>query len=126
MPGSRWGLAMSRCVMLLLAVLTTASSAQAVDTLDVKATVNTTVAGEWTAFALEESLLGGFPTPDGSVWFGTRSGAVRYDNARWLLYTSQDGLLDAPVYQMMQTDDGSLWFPAGLRWRAMPMVSTFP
>ena len=38
---------------------------------------------------------------------------MRYDGANWLRYTPDDGLLDAPILSMAQTDDGSLWFLAG-------------
>jgi len=68
---------------------------------------------KWKPFVLADTLSGGFPTPDGSVWFSTRSGAVRYDGKRWLRYTSKDGLIDAPIFGRAQTDDGSLYFFAG-------------
>ncbi len=68
-------------------------------------------------FSFEESFLGGQTTPDGSMWFGARSGAVRYNGIQWLRYTAADGLLDAPVYAMRKTDNGSLWFFGGERWK---------
>ncbi len=67
---------------------------------------------KWKVFALEDALFGGASTSDGSVWFGTWGGAVRYDGAHWLRYTPADGLLDAGITHMQKTDDGSLWFTA--------------
>jgi signal transduction histidine kinase/ligand-binding sensor domain-containing protein len=71
------------------------------------------VTAKWKAFVLADTLSGGFPASDGSVWFSTRSGAVRYDGKRWLRYTSKDGLIDAPIFWMERTDDGALYFFAG-------------
>ena len=79
---------------------------------------------KWKIFALEEELLGGFPTPDGSVWFGTQNGVVRYDGKgrqpgelaggeTWLRYAAEDGPLKAPVFSIKQTGDEALWFFAG-------------
>ncbi len=65
---------------------------------------------KWQVFDLEDPLFGGAETADGCIWFGTRRGAVCYDGAHWLRYTATDGLLDAPIYRMQKTDDGSLWF----------------
>lgn len=71
------------------------------------------VSTKWRTFPCADSLLGGYADADGSVWFGTRGGAVRYDGARWVQFTSEDGLLDAPVYRMAQTEDGCVWFFGG-------------
>ena len=79
---------------------------------------------KWKTFVLANPLSGGYSTPDGAVWFHTRSEAVRYDRegrrpgesseeGTWLRYAPKDGLIDAPVYRMGQTDDGSLWFFSG-------------
>ena len=65
------------------------------------------------AVAAPDSLLGGFPMPNGSVWFRTRRGPVQYDGVHWLRYTPADGLLDARYYRSQQTEYGSLWFFAG-------------
>ncbi|MCS6844630.1 MAG: AAA family ATPase [Caldilineales bacterium] len=65
----------------------------------------------WTSFT--EELPGGnvrsiVVEPDGSVWFGTRSGLSHFDGA-WSSYTAQDGLPPGPVYALAQTADGALW-----------------
>ena len=38
---------------------------------------------------------------------------MRYDGTHWLRYTEAHGLLNAPIYGMNRTDDGSLWFFTG-------------
>ena len=68
---------------------------------------------KWAPYIHGDRFLGGCVTADGSVWFGTRQGAVRYDGTTWLRYTPEDGLLDAPIYGMAQTDNGCVWFLGG-------------
>ena len=67
---------------------------------------------KWRTFAVSANVFGGFPARDGSVWFSTPEGALQFDGRNWLQYTEADGLLDAPIHWMEQTDDGSLWFVA--------------
>lgn len=48
---------------------------------------------------------------DGSVWFGTDSGASRLDvNGEWTTYTSSDGLAGSKVSLVAAGKDGSIWF----------------
>ena len=107
---------MSRYVIFILATLVSASSTPAVDTLDVKTTVTTTVAGQWTTFAIESSLDAIYAdrspciAQDGSVWWGIEDGAVRYDGTIWTKYTASDGLMDGVVMSIVQGEDGTLWF----------------
>ncbi len=65
-----------------------------------------------TRFHLSRSLKGGHGTPDGSTWFVTDNGPVRYDGRNWVLYGPMEGLLDPPYVAMTATDDGSVWFLA--------------
>ena len=81
-----------------MALMSLGSAAVAVHTLHVKTTAATTVAGEWTTFATGSDLPSVYAdrspciAQDGSVWWGTEDGAVRYDGTVWTKYTSEDGL----------------------------------
>src|SRR5262249_50254311 len=64
-------------------------------------------------------------TPDGSIWFGTRTGGVsKYDPQHFAQFDVADGLLapNSPAANMgtggaaLLVPDGALWFASGL-WR---------
>ncbi len=63
-----------------------------------------------TRFDVGRALGGGHRAPDGSTWFVTDDGPVRYDGKNWVLYGPTEGLLDPPYGAMTATDDGSVWF----------------
>ena len=93
--------------------------AVAVDTLDVRATVKTTVAGEWTTFSGQEVPSGiPYQTRDGILWWGAKDGAIRYDGNVWAKCTSRDGLMDGAVRTIVQAEDGTLWFAGSHQGKA--------
>ena len=47
---------------------------------------------------------------DGTIWFGTDSGAERYDDYNLESYPIDDGLTDQRVRAIVQTDNGEMWF----------------
>ncbi|NOY58731.1 MAG: hypothetical protein GXO75_07335, partial [Calditrichaeota bacterium] len=46
---------------------------------------------------------------DGSIWFGTNAGVIRYDGLNWTMYTEQDGLSDDVVLSVCQASDGKIY-----------------
>ncbi|MEK7278070.1 MAG: two-component regulator propeller domain-containing protein, partial [Chloroflexota bacterium] len=48
--------------------------------------------------------------PDGSVWFGTASGAARFNGSEWLAFRLSDGLINANVNDIFVDDSGAAWF----------------
>jgi ligand-binding sensor domain-containing protein len=68
----------------------------------------------WQTFTVNDGLGPGsvfaiFPAQDGALWFGTETGASRYDG-RWRSISERDGLPPGRVRAIAQTRDGSLWF----------------
>ncbi len=45
----------------------------------------------------------------GYIWMGTPEGLVRYDGARFKLYTTDDGLPDNEVFSIMEDNQERLW-----------------
>jgi len=50
------------------------------------------------------------PASDGSLWFGTSSGAARFDGTNWQPITLADGLISSVVYAVYQDHTGAVWF----------------
>lgn len=82
--------------------------------------------GRSTTYSHPSRLHGGFPGPDGDVWFHTTEQAVRHTGDRWIAHGQDDGFLTGPVFGMQQTVAGSLWFfgdhygqPAVAKWDGM-------
>ncbi len=48
--------------------------------------------------------------PDGSVWFGTASGAARFNGSKWLAFRLSDGLINANVNDVFVDGSGAAWF----------------
>jgi ligand-binding sensor domain-containing protein len=46
----------------------------------------------------------------GNIWFGTPSGASRFDGLNWTSYTSSNGMAGNTVYAIAFDTDGSVWF----------------
>ena len=68
----------------------------------------------WQTFSVNDGLSSGsvfaiFPSQDGALWFGTETGASRYDG-RWRSIGERDGLPPGRVRTIAQAKDGSLWF----------------
>lgn len=68
----------------------------------------------WESFVVGDGLLSGYvltitPAQDGALWFGTDSGASRYDG-QWTSLTKNDGLPEGRIRAIVQTADGALWF----------------
>jgi streptogramin lyase len=48
--------------------------------------------------------------PDNDVWFATSNGVLRFDGAKWRVYTKQDGLLDNSLLDVAALLDKTMWF----------------
>lgn len=48
--------------------------------------------------------------PDGSIWFGTRRGAIHYDGERWAYRQGPRWLPDDDVRDIFVDDDNTVWF----------------
>src|SRR5579883_2461467 len=46
---------------------------------------------------------------DGTLWFGTNVGLVRFKDGQEKLYTTKDGLVDNWILDLFESRDGSLW-----------------
>jgi serine phosphatase RsbU (regulator of sigma subunit)/ligand-binding sensor domain-containing protein len=46
---------------------------------------------------------------DGNMWFGVNDGVRFYNGLTWTTYTSDHGLVDAPVVRLCSTRDGSVY-----------------
>ncbi len=46
---------------------------------------------------------------DGSLWFGTTMGLIRYHQGNWSRYTSEDGLTADTIFDLQVSSDGVLW-----------------
>jgi ligand-binding sensor domain-containing protein len=47
--------------------------------------------------------------PDGSLWFGTNRGVVRYDGRSWSAFTDQNGLKGGEVKALLVDREGRIW-----------------
>ncbi len=70
----------------------------------------------WQTFYANDGLVSGnvaavLQARDGALWFGTDSGASRYDGV-WRSFSEQDGLPAGRIRALAQTNDGVLWFGA--------------
>lgn len=72
---------------------------------------------------------------DGSVWFGTDAGAVRYDGIAWRKFTAQNGLMGTAVNVLLAHSDGSIYagtdqgisrYDAGTWTQVFPVQETIP
>ncbi len=46
---------------------------------------------------------------DGTMWFGTNIGLIRYKDGQEKLYTTKDGLVDNWILDLFESRDGTLW-----------------
>ena len=50
----------------------------------------------------------------GFMWFATEAGLARFDGINFKIYTTEDGLGNNTILQLLEDDDGSIWiFPFG-------------
>ena len=56
-----------------------------------------------------DSLLIGPEGPGGSMWFHTRTSAVRFEDNQWIEYGAEDGFLDGQVRATARATDGAIW-----------------
>ena len=56
-----------------------------------------------------DSLLIGPEGPGGSMWFHTRTSAVRFEDNQWIEYGPEDGFLDGQVRATARATDGATW-----------------
>lgn len=74
--------------------------------------------GQWTRFDPNAPgvklpsayVLAVAAAPDGSVWFGTDSGAARFDGANWSAYRVKDGLIQNRVLDVYVDTANAVWF----------------
>jgi ligand-binding sensor domain-containing protein len=74
--------------------------------------------GAWTRFDPNDpgvKLPSGYifavaAAPDGSVWFGTDSGAARFDGSAWQNLQVKDGLIHPRVLDVYVDGVGAVWF----------------
>lgn len=74
----------------------------------------------WRIYRLGNGLFGGTMGPNGRLWFYTEQGAVGFEAGDgshqagdWTLYTSADGLFDAPIVAMSKDSGIPVWFHHG-------------
>lgn len=109
-----WRLAMLKILMIpVMLVITVVSSAVAVDTLDVKSTLN----GPWTEFSSEffNGYRRSLGATDGSLWWGMNRGVVRYDGKAWITFTSEEFPIGS-VRSIAQDRNGTIWFSGNRTW----------
>jgi ligand-binding sensor domain-containing protein len=80
-----------------------------------------------TSWRTQEGLFGGKPraiaqTTDGYLWFGTRTGLLRFDGVRFVPWTADEGreLSHSDIRALLGARDGSLWIGVAnglLRWK---------
>jgi ligand-binding sensor domain-containing protein len=46
----------------------------------------------------------------GYMWFGTETGACRFDGKKFTRFTMDDGLSDNEIFQIREDSDGRIWF----------------
>ncbi len=61
----------------------------------------------------QEDVLSSFQDSDGYIWFGTFSGAVKYNGRNMKLYNKEKGLAGNSVFAINQDKEGKIYF-AGL------------
>ncbi|MBI5292177.1 MAG: protein kinase [Chloroflexi bacterium] len=75
--------------------------------------------GKWQRFAPRDPAGVALPSTyvnsvtvaaDGSVWFGTQSGAARFDGSIWQAFGIKEGLIDSEVYDIFIDESGTVWF----------------
>jgi signal transduction histidine kinase/CheY-like chemotaxis protein/ligand-binding sensor domain-containing protein len=71
--------------------------------------------GTWKSYTVADGLVGNTVNkiafaPDGAVWFGTASGASRFDGQEFQNFAQADGLLDNPVLTVFVETNGIVWF----------------
>lgn len=69
--------------------------------------------------AINYSISDGLPSAEtydvfqdskGYIWIGTDNGVVKYDGAKFNVYTTQDGLTDNTVFKISEDTKGRIWF----------------
>ncbi len=58
----------------------------------------------------QENVLSVFQDKDGYMWFGTNSGAAKYNGRSWQIYNSDNGFANNAVYHIAQDKKGILYF----------------
>jgi ligand-binding sensor domain-containing protein/serine phosphatase RsbU (regulator of sigma subunit) len=46
----------------------------------------------------------------GNIWIGTENGLIKYDGSTFFIYDSKTGFPPGAVYDMVQDDNGNIWF----------------
>ena len=70
----------------------------------------------WETYSAEHGLVGNWVVNtvvvdgEGAPWFGTYSGASRFDGQTWTTYTAEEGLVDNQVHAIAVDGEGALWF----------------
>jgi signal transduction histidine kinase/streptogramin lyase/DNA-binding NarL/FixJ family response regulator len=59
---------------------------------------------------LKDWIFSALVLRDGTIWLGTRNGAVKKAGGREIRYTIRDGLPDNSVHDIYQASDGAIWF----------------
>ncbi len=54
-----------------------------------------------------------FRDRDGALWLGLDEGLLRWHGGRWTRFSEAQGIGNAPVHKLAQSDDGTLWAAAG-------------
>lgn len=69
--------------------------------------------GNWKSFSEEigyKSVEAILEDQEGYIWFGTETGATRYDGQSWTVYSTETELGGNGVSAIFQARDGSIWF----------------
>lgn len=69
----------------------------------------------WATYTTSNGLVNNFVLAiagdtEGNIWFGTKGGVSKLNNAIWTSYTETDGLANNTVYAIAVDADGSVWF----------------
>ena len=90
--------------------------------------------GPITTYIHADTLGGGIESDDGSVWFRSRTAAIRLKNRVWSRFGAEDGFLNDrvatnpgrfrnPLALMQRTADGSIWYAGG--YDGQPALARF-
>ncbi len=69
--------------------------------------------GNWTSFdnITKGGILYIYQSMDSSIWISVfNEGVLRYKNGNWEKFNTQNGLLSNFVWNILQTNDGKIWF----------------
>jgi ligand-binding sensor domain-containing protein/signal transduction histidine kinase len=60
-----------------------------------------------------------YETSDGGIWFGTTIGLFRWQQNKWTIWTTADGLSDNVIRSLCEATNGDLWIGTGKRLSRM-------